>query len=121
MHNRVTSIAVWLFATLFAVYELFISNGFYGVSLQLQQHDLNLSINAIGSLAAISSLVYAVCQIPAGILVGKFSIRIILTLSTILVSIGMLIYSHANGVEQLLMARVIIAIGLHLPLSVLQY
>lgn len=111
MLHRVTSIAVWLFATLFAVYELFISNGFYGVSLQLQKHDLNLSVNAIGSLAAISSLVYALCQIPAGILVGKFSIRIILTLSTILVSIGMLIYSHANGVEQLLLARVIIAIG----------
>ena len=59
MLHRVTSIAVWLFATLFAVYELFISNGFYGVSLQLQKHDLNLSVNAIGSLAAISSLVYA--------------------------------------------------------------
>lgn len=111
MRNSVTSIAVWLFASLFAVYELFLTNGFYGVSLQLQQHDLNLSVNAVGSLAAISSLVYALCQIPAGIMVSKFSIRIILTFSTILVSIGMLIYSHANDAEQLILARVVIAIG----------
>lgn len=111
MRNSVTSIAVWLFASFFAVYELFITNGFYGVSLQLQQHDLNLSVNAVGSLAAISSLIYALCQIPAGIMVSKFSIRIILTLSSILVSIGMLIYSHANDVEQLIFARVVIAIG----------
>ncbi len=111
MGNKITPILVWLFATLFAVYELFITNGFYGVSLQFQQHDLNLSVSAVGSLAAISSLAYALCQIPAGILVSRFSIRLILTVSTLLVSTGMAIYSRADNLDALIFSRIIIAIG----------
>lgn len=109
--NRVQGIAVWLIATLYVIYELFITNGFYGVSLQLQQHDLSLSVNSIGLLAAVSSLVYAFCQIPAGILVDRFSIRIILSIAALFVTAGMFIYSQATGINALLLARVVISIG----------
>ena len=76
--KKLQSTAIWLTATLFALYELFITNGFYGVSLALQQHDLNLPAGASGTLAAVASLIYAICQIPAGILVSRFSIKFIL-------------------------------------------
>ena len=94
--KKIQSIAIWLTATLFALYELFITNGFYGISLALQQQDLNLPASATGTLAAAASLIYAICQIPAGILVSRSSIKFILTLCSILVAVGMAIYCKAT-------------------------
>lgn len=109
--KKLQSTAIWLTATLFALYELFITNGFYGVSLALQQHDLNLPAGATGTLAAVASLVYAICQIPAGILVSRFSIKFILTLCSALVALGMAIYFKATGIDGLILGRMVIAVG----------
>jgi MFS family permease len=109
--KKIQSIAIWLTATLFALYELFITNGFYGISLALQQQDLNLPAGATGALAAAASLIYAICQIPAGILVSRSSIKFILTLCSILVAVGMAIYCKATGIEGLILGRMIIAVG----------
>lgn len=109
--KKLQSTAIWLTATLFALYELFITNGFYGVSLSLQQHDLNLPAGAIGTLAAVASLIYAICQIPAGILVSRFSIKFILTGCSVLVALGMAIYFKATSIDGLILGRMVIAVG----------
>ena len=111
MKINLRSWLIWLVATIFVVYELFITNGFYGISLALQQHDLGLTNNALGLLASVSFVSYALCQVPAGILVSRYSVKIIMSIAATLVGLGMLLYQNVTSLEMLLVARVIIAVG----------
>lgn len=111
MKTRFQAITIWLTATSFVIYELIVSNGFCSVSSDLQTNDLNLSIDSIGLLAAVPCLAYALCQIPAGILVDKYSVKKVLSSAALLVSAGMGIYSFAQSVNILLISQILVSIG----------
>ncbi|MEI6057133.1 MAG: MFS transporter [Lentisphaerota bacterium] len=111
MKTRFQAITIWLVATSFVIYELIVSNGFCSISSDLQTNDLKLSIDSIGLLAAVPCLAYALCQIPAGILVDKYSVKKVLSSAALLVSAGMGIYSFAQSVNVLLISQILISIG----------
>ena len=111
MKTNLRACLIWLIATVFVVYELFITNGFYAVSLALQQHELSLNSSALGLLASVSFVSYALCQVPAGILVSKYSVKIILSFAATLVGLGMLLYQNVTSLEMLLLARIVVAVG----------
>lgn len=105
----IKSTFIWLAASLFAIYELSITNGFLGIAQQLQQYDHHF--HSLGLWGITPTVVYAGCQIPAGIIVNKYPVRIILTLAALVISYGMNIYGHAQNSLTIMLAQVLIASG----------
>ena len=88
----IKSTFIWLAASLFAIYELSITNGFLGIAQQLQQYDHHF--HSLGLWGIAPAIVYAGCQIPAGFIVNKYPVRIVLTLAALVISYGMNIYDR---------------------------
>jgi MFS family permease len=99
----------WCGAVLFVALELFINNGFFGISLEFVKSDFNLDENSVNLLALISFTTYAIFQIPAGVLLTKFGTKNVLTLASFALSIGIIMYANAQNFERLAIARVVIA------------
>ncbi len=113
MNNKLSIQAwiVWSIGTLFILYELFITNGFYGVSQVFIQQELPISNSALGTLGFASGLTYSLCQIPAGLIASRAPTKLILSFATIVVALGMLIYQHANSFDTLMLSRMTISVG----------
>jgi signal transduction histidine kinase/predicted MFS family arabinose efflux permease/ActR/RegA family two-component response regulator len=73
--------------------------------------ELHLSADAVGELSGAFFLVFALLQIPVGVLIDRFGAR--LTVATIMVSTvaGSLLFAMAQSLGMLILARVLIGIG----------
>lgn len=83
---------VWAVAALFVPYQfaLQVSVGIYADEIQ---RDLGATVSAIGVLTALFSVAYAIMQVPVGILLDRFSPRILLAVSAVFCAAGALLFS----------------------------
>lgn len=79
-----------------------------GVVVPFIKQEYHLSNTDIGALASLFYLTYAIVQIPAGYLFGRYGIRQLLTGSLVLTSLATLLIGFTSSVLQLKLARALL-------------
>lgn len=82
-----------------------------GVAIPVMRQDFHLSNTDVGALASLFYITYAIIQIPAGYLFGKFGIRKILVGSMILTSLSTLFTGAAGSALQIKVARAVLGVA----------
>jgi len=111
-HQKLGSLPwiIWSLAAIFFFYTFLLQ-----VSPSVMVHDLmgSFAVNAtaISNFAAIYFLVYAIMQIPIGLLFDRLNARWLLTLAAALCGIGCVIFATAHSFGEVIFARAIIGLG----------
>ena len=101
---------VWALAVTFVVFLFSFQTGYAIVNSNVQK-DIGLSIAQVGSVAAVYTWAFAICQFFGGALLDRLGSRKILPASIALVTIGIFVFANANSYATLLLSQVIVAIG----------
>ena len=101
---------VWALSVTFVVYLFSFQTGYAIVNPSVQR-DVGLSIAQVGSIAAIYTWAFAICQFFGGALLDRLGARAVLPISIALVTVGILIFANATSYEMLVLSQVVIAIG----------
>ncbi len=101
---------VWGMATLFYCYENFLQ-----VSMNVIGPDLltafNLSATALGMLTSLYYYTYAAMQMPVGLLVDRYGPRTALTIASVIVGAGSLLFGLAHVIGIAVVGRLLIGLG----------
>ncbi|AWX99413.1 hypothetical protein A8139_04885 [Marinomonas primoryensis] len=73
---------------------------------------LGLSITALGGLAAIHFWVYTLMQVPAGLMVDRFGIRLNSATGTFLTGVGSIVLSQADSYLAALIGPALVGVGM---------
>lgn len=103
-------LVIWLLAGGFFLYEFFI-RAFMGSVADPLQSALSLSPEAFGLIASAYYLAYSPMQIPVGILMDRFGVRILLTCGALLCALGTLLFSEAHTFHEAWIARFLMGLG----------
>lgn len=101
---------VWVLAVTFVVYLFSFQTGYSIVNPSVQS-DVGLSVAQIGTIAAVYTWVFAVCQFFGGSLLDRLGSRRVLPVSIAIVTIGIFVFANAQSYGMLLVSQIIIAIG----------
>lgn len=101
---------VWILAVTFVVYLFSFQTGYAIVNPSVQK-DVGLTIAQVGTIAAVYTWAFAICQFFGGALLDRLGSRKILPASIALVTLGIFVFANANSYGMLLLSQVIIAIG----------
>lgn len=111
-HKKMTSYAwlIWIIAALFYAYEFFLR-----VSPQVMipdlMHAFNISAVGVSALSAWYYYAYASMQIPVGILLDRFGIRLLLTIAAFMVAVGSLLFATTHTVWVATLGRILMGLG----------
>ncbi|HZP68536.1 MAG TPA: MFS transporter [Pseudolabrys sp.] len=101
---------VWALAVTFVVFLFSFQTGYAIVNSSVQK-DLSLSVAQIGTIAALYTWAFAICQFFGGALLDRLGSHKILPISIALVTAGIFIFANAQSFEILLLSQVVIAVG----------
>jgi MFS family permease len=101
---------VWALAVTFVVFLFSFQTGYSIVNPNVQK-DIGLSIAQVGTIAAIYTWAFAICQFFGGALLDRLGSRRVLPASIALVTIGIFLFANAESYPMLLLSQVIVAIG----------
>jgi len=73
--------------------------------------DLNITAMSLGTLGGIYFLAYASLQLPIGVLLDRFGVRRLMTVSISMCAFGAILFSFSNSFYTALFARFIIGMG----------
>ena len=73
--------------------------------------DLNIAATSLGAIGGIYFLAYASLQLPIGVLLDRFGVRRLMTVSIALCALGAFLFSIASSFYSALFARCIIGMG----------
>jgi MFS family permease len=98
---------IWAVATLFPIYQLAIQIGYVALESGIDR-DLNLSLARSAILSSSFLLVYSLMQVPAGLLLDRFSPRILLTSSAILCGLSAWAFGGSQSFAAALLFRALL-------------
>jgi MFS family permease len=101
---------VWALTVTFVVFLFSFQTGYAIVNSNVQQ-DIGLSIAQVGTIAAVYTWAFAICQFFGGALLDRLGSRKILPASIAIVTIGIFVFANANSYATLLLSQIIVAIG----------
>jgi MFS family permease len=101
---------VWALTVTFVVFLFSFQTGYAIVNSNVQK-DIGLTISQVGTIAAVYTWAFAICQFFGGALLDRLGSRKVLPVSIALVTIGIFVFANANNYAMLLLSQVIIAIG----------
>jgi len=101
---------VWALAVTFVVYLFSFQTGYAIVNSKVQS-DVGLTIEQVGTIAAVYTWAFAICQFFGGALLDRLGSRAVLPISIALVTLGIFIFANATNYPMLLLSQVIIALG----------
>ena len=101
---------VWTLSVVFVVYLFSFQTGYAIVNNNVQT-DVGLSIAQVGTIAAVYTWAFAICQFFGGALLDRLGARAVLPISIALVTLGIFIFANAKSYEMLLLSQVVIALG----------
>jgi MFS family permease len=101
---------VWILAVTFVVYLFSFQTGYSIVNPSVQK-DVGLSIGQVGTIAAVYTWAFAICQFFGGALLDRLGSRPVLPISIALVAIGIFVFANAHSYGMLLLSQIIIAMG----------
>jgi MFS family permease len=101
---------VWALVVTFVVYLFSFQTGYAIVNSSVQQ-DIGLTVAQVGTIAAVYTWAFAICQFFGGALLDRLGSRKVLPISIALVTVGIFVFANANSFAMLLLSQVIIALG----------
>ena len=101
---------VWALAVTFVVFLFSFQTGYAIVNSSVQK-DLSLTVAQVGTIAALYTWAFAICQFFGGALLDRLGSHKILPISIALVTLGIFIFANAKSFEMLLLSQVVIAVG----------
>ena len=101
---------VWALAVTFVVFLFSFQTGYAIVNKNVQS-DVGLSIAQVGTIAAIYTWAFAICQFFGGALLDRLGAHAVLPISIALVTLGIFIFANANSYEMLILSQIVIAMG----------
>ncbi|HIJ88462.1 MAG TPA: MFS transporter [Desulfuromonadales bacterium] len=94
---------------------LYVMALFFRVSMAVVARDIstdfNLTATRLGTLSSVFFIVYALAQIPLGVLLDRFGGRIIVSILGIVSTAGVILFALAPGYYTALAGRVLLGIG----------
>ncbi|MEE3003338.1 MAG: MFS transporter [Pseudomonadota bacterium] len=102
---------IWLLATAFYLYEnlLQVSQSIIVPEL-MRLYDLNAH-ELSSTLGSVFLLAYGACQFPVGILLDKYSSKILLSSATLLCALSCFVYSQTSSINFAIMSRLFMGVG----------
>ena len=101
--------AVWFISALFYMYEFI-----HRISISVMTDELikEFSFNSyeISNISAVYFFAYAISQIPAGLIIDRFGIKVIYK-AALVVGLGCFIFSQSYNILYIKIARIIIGVG----------
>ena len=108
--KKTLPVCIWILAALFYFYDFFLQ-----VSPSVMVHELmrdfGVNATAIGNLVAIYFWVYALMQIPVGVIVDRFGAKKALLTATFTCALGCLLFAEASQFWQIQTGRFFIGLG----------
>jgi MFS family permease len=101
---------IWGLAVAFVIYYFSFQTGYAIVNSSVQK-DIGLSLSQVGTVAAVYTWVFALCQFASGALLDRLGAAQILPASIALVTVGIFVFANAADYPTLLLSQVLIAIG----------
>lgn len=101
---------VWILAVTFVVFLFSFQTGYSIVNPSVQK-DTGITIAQVGTIAAVYTWAFAICQFFGGALLDRLGARKVLPISIALVTIGIFLFANANSYGMLLLSQVIVAMG----------
>ncbi len=101
---------IWLLAALFFLYEFFL-RAFLGSVFYEVSSALKINAEQISLIDAAYYVTYGLMQIPVGILVDRFGVKILLTIATLICSCGVLLFSISHGFYFAVFSRILMGFG----------
>jgi len=103
-------IVVWTFAILFYLYEFFLRVLPATLSLEIL-HDLNITLVQFSIVASAYYITYACMQIPVGILLDRFGVRVLASIACVVCAMGTFGFAFADDFYNVVIARLLIGFG----------
>src|SRR3954468_17121685 len=97
---------VWGLAVAFVIYYFSFQTGYAIVNPSVQK-DMGLSLSQVGTVAAVYTWVFAVCQFASGALLDRLGASRIIPASIALVTVGIFVFAYAGDYSTLLLSQVL--------------
>jgi MFS family permease len=101
---------IWVLAVTFVVYLFSFQTGYAIVSPSVQQ-EVGLSAIQVGTIAAVYTWIFAICQFFGGALLDRLGARKVLPVAIALVTLGVFLFANANTYQGLLLSQLVLAVG----------
>ncbi len=109
--NAAHSVLIWGIGDIYFVVSVVIAILFGMLAPNIQQH-LHLNAAQIGALGSVFFLCYGLAQLVGGRLMDSLGPRLTLTVSALITSSGLYIFSKADDLSQVFVAQALSGIGL---------
>ncbi|APC97268.1 MFS transporter [Francisella frigiditurris] len=100
----------WLVAAIFYALDYF-QHTAPSVLIKPISLDMDVGVDQIAYVMSIYFPIYAISQVPAGMLLDRFGARVMLSISCLVMSLGILLFVYEPNLETMLLGRILIAIG----------
>lgn len=101
---------IWFFAALFYALDYFHHTAPSILLVPISQA-MHVDTQEVIAIMAIYFPVYAISQIPAGLLIDRYGCRWTLSLSCLIMSVGLLLFVYDSSLTMMWIGRIIVAIG----------
>lgn len=101
---------IWIVAAIFYGLDYF-QHTAPSVLIKPISTGMGVGIEDIAYVMSIYFPIYAISQVPAGIMLDRFGSRIMLSVSCLVMSLGILLFVYDPSLDTMLIGRVLIAIG----------
>lgn len=101
---------IWLVGAVFFMYEFFLRT-FVGTLGHQIIPALHLSPTSFAEIGAAYYVSYAILQVPVGILLDRFGIKLVMTLAVLLCGSSTFLFAHAQGFWLAFLARIFMGFG----------
>ncbi len=109
-HFTVFGFFIWALAILFFLYEFFLRVLPATVATNII-HSLDISMEQFAFIGSAYYLTYSFMQIPVGLLLDRFSVRLLVSVAASICSFGALWFSFAHGFIPAFLTRLMIGLG----------
>ncbi|MCP4177833.1 MAG: MFS transporter [bacterium] len=101
---------MWFIGALFYALDYF-QHSVPSVIIGPISKSLGLNIIHVGDVMSVYFPLYAISQLPAGYLLDKYGTKKVLSISCLIVSLGLVVTAFSTGYSSLLTGRIFIAVG----------
>ena len=105
-----TPFKIWLIGVSFVLFQFFLQLS-SGVVIGAIMHDMQLSALTAGLLSSAFYVVYTSLQIPVGILFDRNNTRVLLTVNTLICTLGCFLFAESHSLVGLFLGRALIGAG----------
>ena len=101
---------IWGLAALFFLYEFFLRTFVGSVAHQVIP-DLKLNAETFSIIGSAYYVAYGIMQVPVGVLVDKFGVKILMVFATLVCVVSTLLFAHATDFITALISRTLMGLG----------